>query len=132
MFWIKRIGYALVLLLAVIVLNFLLIHISPGDPVETIAGSMAGMTEELKEELRRQFGLDKPFIVQLGIYLGKILQGDFGFSYYFNTPVTKLIIERLPATILLVVTAVLASFLIRSEERRVGREGEACRSRARL
>src|SRR5690625_5429785 len=94
MFWIKRIGYALVLLLAVIVLNFLLIHISPGDPVETIAGSMGGMTEELKEELRRQFGLDKPFIVQLGIYLGKILQGDFGFSYYFNTPVTKLIIDR--------------------------------------
>lgn len=112
MFWIKRIGYALVLLLAVIVLNFLLIHISPGDPVETIAGSMGGMTEELKEELRRQFGLDKPFIVQLGIYLGKIAQGDFGFSYYFNAPVTQLILERLPATILLVVTAVMASFLI--------------------
>jgi len=112
MFWIKRIGYALILLLAVIVLNFLLIHISPGDPVETIAGSMGGMTEELKEELRRQFGLDKPFIVQLGIYLGKIVQGDFGFSYYFNTPVSKLIIERLPATVLLVVVAVLASFLI--------------------
>ena len=58
LFLLKRTGYALLLLLAVIVLNFLLIHISPGDPVETIAGSMGGMTEELKQELREQFGLD--------------------------------------------------------------------------
>lgn len=112
LFLLKRTGYALLLLLAVIVLNFLLIHISPGDPVETIAGSMGGMTEELKQELREQFGLDKPFLVQLGIYLGKILQGDFGYSYYFNTSVLSLIVERLPATILLVVTAVSASFFI--------------------
>src|SRR5690554_6204797 len=112
LFLLKRTGYALLLLLAVIVLNFLLIHISPGDPVETIAGSMGGMTEELKQELREQFGLDKPFLVQLGIYLGKILQGDFGYSYSFNTSVLSLIVERLPATILLVVTAVSASFFI--------------------
>ncbi|HLR12503.1 MAG TPA: ABC transporter permease, partial [Burkholderiaceae bacterium] len=111
-FMLKRISYAVGLLLAVIVLNFLLIHISPGDPVETIAGSMGGITEELKEELRQQFGLDKPFIVQLGVYLGKILQGDFGFSYFFNAPVSELIIERLPATLLLVVTAVLGAFLV--------------------
>ncbi len=111
-FLLKRIGYALGLLLAVIVLNFLLIHISPGDPVETIAGSMGGMTEELKLELRQQFGLDQPFIVQLGVYLGKILQGDFGFSYFFNTPVSELILERLPATLLLVVISVLAAFLV--------------------
>lgn len=108
----KRLAYAAGLMLAVIVLNFLLIHISPGDPVETIAGSMGGMTEELKQELRQQFGLDKPFIVQLGVYLGKILQGDFGFSYFFNTPVSELIIERLPATILLVVVSILAAFLV--------------------
>lgn len=111
-FLLKRIGYAIALLLAVLILNFLLVHISPGDPVETIAGSMGGMTEELKQELRQQFGLDQPFIVQLGIYLGKILQGDFGFSYFFNTPVSELILERLPATILLVVTSVLAAFLV--------------------
>lgn len=112
LFLLKRTGYALLLLLAVIVLNFLLIHISPGDPVETIAGSMGGMTEELKQELREQFGLDQPFLVQLGIYLSKIVQGDFGYSYYFNTSVLSLIVERLPATILLVVTAVSASFFI--------------------
>ncbi len=108
----KRLAYAVILLLAVITLNFLLIHISPGDPVETIAGSMGGMTEEMRAALRIQFGLDKPFIVQLGIYLGHILQGDFGQSYFFNAPVTSLILERLPATLLLVVVAVLLAFLI--------------------
>lgn len=108
----KRLAYAAILLLAVITLNFLLIHISPGDPVETIAGSMGGMTEEMRSQLRMQFGLDKPFIVQLGIYLGNVLHGDFGQSYFFNAPVTSLIFERLPATLLLVVVSVLLAFLI--------------------
>lgn len=108
----KRLAYAAILLLAVITLNFLLIHISPGDPVETIAGSMGGMSEELRAQLREQFGLDKPFIVQLGIYLGKILQGDFGMSYYFNAPVSALIWERIPATLLLVVVSVLLAFIV--------------------
>jgi peptide/nickel transport system permease protein len=108
----KRLAYAALLLLAVITLNFLLIHISPGDPVETIAGSMGGMTEELRAQLREQFGLDKPFIVQLGIYLGKVVQGDFGMSYYFNAPVSALILERIPATLLLVVVSVLVAFIV--------------------
>lgn len=108
----KRLAYAVVLLLAVLTLNFLLIHLSPGDPVETIAGSMGGMTEELRAQLRADFGLDKPFLVQLGIYLGNVVQGDLGQSYYFNAPVMSLILERVPATLLLVVVSVLLAFLI--------------------
>ncbi|MBB5215963.1 ABC transporter permease [Parapusillimonas granuli] len=108
----KRLAYAAILLLAVLTLNFLLIHVSPGDPVETLAGSMGGMTEELREQLRRQFGLDRPFIVQLGIYLGKVLQGDLGQSYYFNASVASLIWERVPATLLLVVVSVLLAFFV--------------------
>src|SRR5690606_12416182 len=109
---IKRLVYAVILLLAVITLNFLLIHISPGDPVETIAGAMGGMTDELREQLRHQFGLDKPFLVQLGIYLGKVLQGDLGQSYYFNASVASLIWTRVPATLLLVVVSVLLAFVV--------------------
>ncbi|MYN13352.1 ABC transporter permease subunit [Pusillimonas sp. TS35] len=109
---IKRLTYAVILLLAVLTLNFLLIHISPGDPVETIAGAMGGMTDELRQELTQKFGLDKPFIVQLGIYLGKIAQGDLGQSYYFNASVASLIWERVPATLLLVVVSVLLAFFI--------------------
>lgn len=108
----KRLIYAVLLLLAVLTLNFLLIHISPGDPVETIAGSMGGMSEDLRNELVIQFGLDKPFIVQLGIYLQNILMGNFGMSYYFNSPVIDLIWERIPATLLLVVVSVIIAFLV--------------------
>ncbi len=107
----RRLAYALVLLLAVVTLNFLLIHISPGDPVETIAGSMGGISEELRAQLRAQYGLDKPFLTQLGIYLMQVLRGDLGYSYFFNVPVAQLIWDRVPATLLLVVTSVLSAFL---------------------
>ena len=102
----------LALVLAVVVLNFLLVHAAPGDPVETIAGASGGMSDELKAQLRTQYGLDRPLPVQLGVYLGKVAQGDLGYSYFFNLPVTQLIFERLPATLLLVLTSVLAAFLI--------------------
>lgn len=108
----KRLAYAVVLLLAVITLNFFLIHISPGDPVETIAGSMGGMSEDLRAQLRQEFGLDKSFLVQLGIYLGRVIQGDLGQSYFFNAPVASLILERVPATLLLVVISVLVAFVV--------------------
>jgi len=108
----RRLAYAVVLLLAVVSLNFLLIHISPGDPVETIAGSMGGLSEELRAQLRTQYGLDKPFLVQLGVYLVQVLHGNLGHSYYFNLPVSDLILQRVPATLLLVITSVVFAFLI--------------------
>jgi len=107
----RRLVYAVVLLLAVVTLNFLLIHISPGDPVETIAGSMGGMSEELRAQLRAQYGLDQPFMTQLGVYLWRVLHGDLGFSYFFDAPVAQLIWDRVPATLVLVVTAVCAAFV---------------------
>ncbi|MBA3597412.1 MAG: ABC transporter permease [Methylibium sp.] len=102
----------LALVLAVVVLNFVLVHAAPGDPVETIAGASGGMSEELKAQLRTQYGLDKPLPVQLGVYLGKVVQGDLGYSYFFNLPVAGLIAERVPATLLLVLSAVLGAFVI--------------------
>lgn len=108
----RRLAYAALLLLAVVTLNFLLIHISPGDPVETIAGSMGGISEELRAQLRIQYGLDKPFLTQLGLYLAQVLRGDLGHSYFFNVPVAQLIWERVPATLLLVVTSVFSAFIV--------------------
>jgi peptide/nickel transport system permease protein len=108
----KRLAYAVLMLLAVIVLNFLLIHISPGDPVQTIAGSMGGMTEQLREHLIHQYGLDQPILMQLGIYLDHAVHGDLGHSYFFNAPVVSLILSRLPATILLVAVAILLAFFV--------------------
>jgi len=100
------------LLLAVVVLNFVLVHAAPGDPVETIAGASGGMSPELMAQLRTKYGLDQPLLVQLGVYLRNILTGDFGYSYFFNLPVTALILDRIPATLLLVLSAVLTAFLI--------------------
>ena len=107
-----RAGYALALLLAVVVLNFTLIHIAPGDIADTIAGDMGGATEEVMAQIRADYGLDKPFPVQLGIYLGNVVRLDFGYSFFFNTSVTSLIAERLPATLLLVFTAQIFALVI--------------------
>ncbi len=101
----QRIGYGFVLLVAVLVLNFLLIHLAPGDIADTIAGDMGGTTEEVMAQIRADYGLDKPFIEQLAIYLGRVARLDLGHSFFFNQPVTEIILERLPATLLLVITA---------------------------
>ncbi|SCX58394.1 ABC transporter permease [Variovorax sp. EL159] len=108
----SRLLQAIGLVLAVVVLNFVLVHAAPGDPVETIAGASGGMSPELMAQLRTQYGLDKPLPVQLFVYLGKVASGDLGYSYFFNLPVTQMIAERVPATLLLVLSAVLLAFLV--------------------
>lgn len=108
----SRLLQALGLVLAVVVLNFALVHAAPGDPVETIAGMSGGMSEELKAELRQSYGLDRPLPVQLGIYLTRVARLDLGQSYIFNLPVVELIAERIPATLLLVLSSVVCAFLI--------------------
>jgi peptide/nickel transport system permease protein len=108
----SRVLQALALVLAVVVLNFILVHAAPGDPVETIAGVSGGMSPELMAQLRAQYGLDEPLYVQLAVYMGKVLSGDLGYSYFFNLPVASLIGERVPATLLLVLGAVLSAFVM--------------------
>lgn len=103
---------AAALLLAVLVLNFAMIHLAPGDPVETLVGEMGGATPELIEDLRQSMGLDRPLYVQIGIYLGKVLQGDFGYSYYYDQPVVSLIMDRIGPTLLLVITALSSAMVI--------------------
>ncbi|KLN54013.1 ABC transporter permease [Variovorax paradoxus] len=108
----SRLLQALGLVLAVVVLNFVLVHAAPGDPVETIAGASGGMSPELMAQLRTQYGLDESLPVQLGVYLGKVVRGDLGYSYFFNLPVTSMIAERVPATLLLVLSSVLLAFFV--------------------
>lgn len=107
-----RLAQAIGMVLAVVVLNFLLIHGAPGDPVATIAGASGGMSPELMAQLRAQYGLDKPLPVQLGVYLGQVARGDLGYSYFFNMPVADLILQRIPATLLLVITSILCAFFV--------------------
>lgn len=109
---ITRLIYAVALLLAVLVLNFTLIHLAPGDVADTIAQSMGGADEEILDRIRADYGLDQPFIIQLGNYMARILRFDLGYSFFYSMPVTDLILQRLPATLLLVFTAqILAMFV---------------------
>jgi len=101
----RRLVYGVILLIGVLVLNFFLIHAAPGDPAETIAGAMGGATAEMMADIRAAYGLDKPLLTQLAIYLGRVAHGDFGMSYYFDQPVISLIAARVGPTVLLVLAA---------------------------
>ena len=108
----RRIFNALTVLFAVIILNFMLMHLAPGDVVDVIVGEMGGASEEQIVKIRAMYGLDNSLIEQLGIYLKKMLQGDLGYSYYFNMPVTDLIIPRVPATMLLVFSSLAVAVFV--------------------
>lgn len=107
-----RLFYAVLLLIAVLVLNFSMMHLAPGDVADTISQSMGGADEELLIQIRADYGLDQPFIVQLGTYIGNVLRFDLGYSFFYNKPVTQLILERLPATLLLVFVAQILALII--------------------
>lgn len=109
---IRRLFYGVILIFAVVVLNFILIRLAPGDPAIVIAGEMGGATQEILDSIRVEYGLDKPLLVQLAIYLGQIAQGDFGESFYWNRPVTYLIGLKIWQTILLVVAAQIIAICI--------------------
>jgi peptide/nickel transport system permease protein len=109
---IRQVVNGIGLLLAVLVLNFCLIHLAPGDPVQVIAGEMGGASEKVIAELRLKYGLDNSLIEQLFTYLAKVVSGDFGYSYYFNEPVVGLIAQRIPATLYLVISALLLSICV--------------------
>jgi peptide/nickel transport system permease protein len=107
----RKIVYAIVLLLAVIILNFLLIHIAPGDPVETLVAEMGGATPELVAQLRADYGLDKSFPRQLLSYITKVVKGDLGMSFTYDQPVVELIMGRMAATLILVITALVLAII---------------------
>ena len=88
-------------ILGVVVFNFFLIRLAPGDPASIMAGEAASSDPAFVEQLRQQFGLDQPLYQQLLIYLKGIFQLDLGYSYRNKLPVLDLILDRLPATLLL-------------------------------
>lgn len=100
------------LLAAVLTLNFGLVHLAPGDTATAIAGSSGGVTPEQLAQIRADYGLDQPLLTQLLHYLGGVLRGDLGYSYYNDRPVTELILERLWPTVLLAGTALLVGLLV--------------------
>ncbi|MFX4297316.1 MULTISPECIES: ABC transporter permease [Roseobacteraceae] len=111
-FLLRRLFYGILLMLGVVVLNFLLIRLAPGDPATVIAGEMGGATQEMLESIREDYGLNKPLMTQLWIYVSGVATGDMGQSFFFNQSVTSLIAARVGPTILLVLTAQFLSILL--------------------
>ena len=95
-FIIRRVFQTVIVLIIVSFLCFLLIHLTPGDPVEMMLGPTA-----LREQIdftRQQLGLDKPFLEQYVRWAGNAITGDFGLSLRYNLPVSNLFAERFPIT----------------------------------
>lgn len=111
-FILRRLAKAVVVLLAIVVLNFFLIRAAPGDPAQVLAGEAGAADEKFIEQLQEQFGLNRPLHEQLAIYVGGIVTLDLGYSYRQNAPVAELILDRLPATLLLTGTAFVISIVL--------------------
>ena len=96
---------ALPTVLGVVILDFLLLRLMPGDAADVLAGESGGATGAGMAAMRARFGLDQPVLLQLLSYLGHLLHGDLGLSARFGVPVAGLIAERLPNTLLLMLAA---------------------------
>ena len=109
-FIVKRLIQSALILLGVSLITFALLYLLPADPVRQIAGRSA--TPETVANIRAQLGLDQPFIVQYARYLGNLVQGDLGRSYLQKTEVSTLIASRLPASLLLMLGAIVCELVL--------------------
>ncbi|MCC7427402.1 MAG: ABC transporter permease [Alphaproteobacteria bacterium] len=107
----RRMWQGAITIVAIAIFNFCLIHMAPGSPVDVLAGESGTADPAMMEELTRRFNLDQPFHVQLFSYLWNMAQLNLGQSYRDNQPVVTLILARLPATLLLMASAIGAAFL---------------------
>lgn len=106
----KRLLGVVPVVFGVLLLTFLLVHLVPGDPVEVMLGESASSAD--RSHLRTELGLDKPIVVQFGQYLGNLAEGDFGQSIHSREPVSKMLADRLPATIRLALLALAIAIVI--------------------
>jgi peptide/nickel transport system permease protein len=99
----RRLSLGVPTLLVIVILTFILIHLAPGDPAVLLAGDAPA--PEFLAKVRSQYGLDQPLFEQLVTYLRHAAFLDLGTSIYFQRPVLEIILQRLPATLLLTGTA---------------------------
>src|SRR6266446_9505633 len=110
-FILRRVALIIPTFFGVTLLAFSLIHLIPGDPVETLSGER-GMDPARYERLLHEFGLDRPLPVQYVDYVWHVLQGDLGTSLTTHEPVMQEFLTLFPATIELALCAMLLSIVI--------------------
>ena len=107
----RRLLKSVPILLAIAVCNFLLLKLAPGDAADVLAGEAGSATPEYLAQLKSQFGLDQPDWMQLLNYIWRLLRLDLGFSFRANESVLTLILSRMPATLLLMIGALVLAFI---------------------
>ncbi len=108
-FILRRIYQSLIVIFGVIVITFLISRVL-GDPVALLLPPEA--SPEQRAYLTKDLGLDRPLYVQLGVYVGKVVRGDFGMSFRHQEPAMKLLMDRIPASLYLSLVAALLSICI--------------------
>mgnify|MGYP001232462605 CR=1 FL=1 len=103
----QRIFLGIVMITAVIILNFFLLHAAPGDVVDAMLAEGGGGDPELAARLRASYGLDEATHIQLIKYLGQVFRGDLGYSFYYDQSVTELLLGHLPTTLMLTISALI-------------------------
>ncbi len=106
----RRLGATLIVMAVVALFVFSLLFLTPGDPAAVIAGDVA--TADDIQRIRAKLGLDKPFLVQFGGWVGRLLHGDLGTSIFTNLPVTTLIGQRVEPTVSLTLLTLVVAVLI--------------------
>lgn len=110
LFLLPRLGRGLLTIWFAVTVTFLLLRLLPGDPALAVASP--NMTEDARAALLQQYGLDQPMIVQYGIYLWQLVQGNLGVSFTQSIPVLDVLMQRLPWTLLLTGTALVATVVV--------------------
>jgi peptide/nickel transport system permease protein len=106
----RRLGATLIVMAVVALFVFSLLFLAPGDPAAIIAGDVA--TADDIQRIRAKLGLNEPFLVQFGGWVGRLLHGDLGTSIFTNLPVTKLIGQRVQPTVSLTLLTLVVAVLI--------------------
>jgi len=101
----RRVGTAVIVVWGAITASFVALTLMGGDTVQSIAGATVKVTPELREQIIAKYGLDQSLLSQYFTYLGGVLRGDFGTSYSLRRPVLDAVMEQLPNTITLLVSA---------------------------
>ena len=110
-FALRRILQAIPVILLIMIGSFLIIKLAPGDTVDALVGDMGGADPQFVANLRAEYGLDQPVWMQLLLYMSKILQLDFGWSYVYELPVWDVLMNRLVPTLLLMVSSLSVAFV---------------------
>lgn len=105
----RRLLQVVPVVIGVVILNFLLLQLAPGDLATVLAGEAGGAPQEYIEQLRQRFGHDQPVVVQLFHYLRNLLTLDLGYSFRQSAPVLDLLLDRLWPTLLLMGTTLVLS-----------------------